>query len=60
MNSVLVWILVTVGGYNGNEVTYSPPMADLATCEFLKKLVTENTKSNAAPRCVQIKMVTTK
>jgi hypothetical protein len=60
MNSVLVWILITVGGYNGNTVTYSPPMTDLATCEFLKKSVTENTERNVRPRCVQIKMVTTK
>jgi hypothetical protein len=60
MNTILVWIVVTVGGYNGNEVVYSPPMPDLATCEFLKKSTKEYAYSSVNARCVQIKMLVTK
>lgn len=30
--NIVVWILVSVGGYSTNNVTYSPPFADLASC----------------------------
>ena len=56
MNTILVWVLVTVGGYNSNQVVYSPPMSDLATCEFLQKNMPDNIRS----KCVQIRMVVTK
>jgi hypothetical protein len=50
MNTILVWVLV-VGQHS---VTFSPPMADLQSCEFLKKEVTEGTIWS---KCVQIRMV---
>ena len=33
----IVWILVTVGGYNGDQVVYSPPMPTREACESLKQ-----------------------
>lgn len=39
MTTITVWFLVTVGGYNGNNIVYSPPMKDLETCQTLKKTV---------------------
>jgi hypothetical protein len=33
----IVWILVTVGGYNGDQVVYSPPMPTREACESLKR-----------------------
>jgi hypothetical protein len=60
MNTVLVWVLVTVGGYNGNQVVYSPPMPDLETCEFLKKNTYDITYSRVFGRCIQIKTMVTK
>jgi len=59
MNTILVWILVTVGGYNSNQVVYSPPMPDQATCEFLQKNMPE-TPTPIRSKCVQIRMVLTK
>ena len=58
MNAVLVWVLVSVGGYAGNDVVYSPPMADRATCEFLQKSMPVDYKLHT--RCIQINMVVTK
>lgn len=46
MNTVLVWVLVTLGGAGGDQVTYSPPMPDLATCEFLRKNALETSPSD--------------
>ena len=57
MNTILVWVLVTVGGYNSNQVVYSPPMLDLATCQFLQKTMSD---THIRGRCVQIRMVGTK
>jgi hypothetical protein len=59
MNTILVWVLVTVGGYNSNQVVYSPPMHDQATCEFLQKNMPE-THGTIRSKCVQIRMVVTK
>jgi len=57
MNTVALWFLVSVGGYNGNQVVYSPPMHDLATCQFLKKSTEEIPNPNyyVHSRCIQIK-----
>ena len=60
MNAVLVWVLVSVGGYNSNQVYYSPPMQDLATCEFLQKNLPRRSAYDVYSRCVQIKMVVSK
>lgn len=61
MNTVLVWVLVTLGGYGGDQVTYSPPMPDLATCEFLRNNALETRRSaQLQARCIQIRMVVVK
>lgn len=66
MNTVLVWVLVSVGGYDGNQVTYSPPMPDLVACEFLQKSASDIFTSRTSlpgkvrSRCVQIRIVVTK
>jgi hypothetical protein len=61
MNTILVWFLISSGGYNGSDVVYSPPLPDLEVCQFLQKNV-ESTMSYPKnhTRCVQIKMVVTK
>jgi len=58
MNTVLVWVLVTLGNYQ-SAVVYSPPMPDLAMCEHLQKSLYE-TRNVFSTRCVQIRMVVTK
>ena len=62
MNTILVWVLITVGGRDLDQVVYSPPMPDLSTCEFLQKNATELVPKRFALRskCVQIRMVVTK
>lgn len=60
MNTILVWILVTVGGPQLNQVVYSPPMPDLATCEFLQKNMPKTSPYTIRSNCVQIRMVVTK
>jgi len=60
MNTVALWYLITVGGYNRNEVIYSPPMLELETCKFVKKSIEETSPYVIATRCIQIKTVVTK
>lgn len=61
MNTILVWILVTAGGYNSNQVVYSPPMPDLTTCEFLQKNMPKiSSPYTIKSECVQIRMVVSK
>lgn len=58
MNTILVWVLVTVGGSGTGHVVYSPPLKDLATCQHLQKSVGETRPQFS--RCVQINLATTK
>jgi len=53
--SATVWVLASMPS-NGN-VTYSPPLTDLQSCEFLQKsLGSVSTRT----RCIQINMAVTK
>jgi hypothetical protein len=53
MNTILVWVLVTVGGHYGNQVVYSPQMADLESCKRVQEsLVSRSRRLRGA--CVQI------
>ena len=54
-----VWVLVTtsIDSHGGGSVTYSPPLKDLQTCEFLQKSLGP---VSARTRCVQINMAVTK
>jgi hypothetical protein len=57
MNTILVWVLITVGGANGNQVVYSPPMADLESCQRLQKEAEAlKPTSNIRAQCVQIRV----
>lgn len=39
MTSVLVYVLITFGGYNGGNASYSPPHVSKESCEFMQKAV---------------------
>lgn len=41
MTSILVWVLVACGGYNGNLCSFSPQHATKESCEFMQKQVGE-------------------
>jgi len=58
MNTVLVWVLVTLGNYQ-SALVYSPPMPDKEMCEQLQKSIVE-TRNVFSTRCVQIRMVVIK
>ena len=60
MNTILVWVLVTVGGSHRDQVVYSPPMPDLPTCQSFQKNTVAEAPYTLRSRCVQIRMVVTK
>ena len=60
MTTILVWYMITVGGYNANDVVYSPPMPDLPQCELLRKSVKEISSTTGQTRCVQMRIVVLK
>ena len=51
MSIVLVWVLLTAP--TNGVFTYSPPLPDLQTCEFLQSQIPTKYYS----KCVQIRMV---
>ncbi len=57
MNTILVWVLVTVGGYHSNQVTYSPQMADLESCQRIQQSIE---KWAGRTQCVQIRIPNSK
>jgi hypothetical protein len=58
--SAAVWVLVTsfVDSHGGGSVTYSPPLKDLPSCEYLQKSLPDSVSYRT--RCVQINMAVTK
>lgn len=54
MTTILVWVLVTAGGYNSNNLTYSPPMADLESCQRVQGYVKDTVHWS---QCIQIRIV---
>lgn len=56
MNYVLMWVLVSIGGYNGNTVSYSPPVSDLETCQFIAEQI-DSMAYVRKMKCVQIKVL---
>jgi hypothetical protein len=61
MIAATFWFLITVGGYNGNQVVYSPPLQDLETCQFLQKTTTDlRGYYGGKSQCVQLKTVISK
>lgn len=57
MTTILVWVLVTVGGYNTNTITYSPPMSDLESCQRLQIAAKTLVQYYFTNQCVQISIV---
>lgn len=41
MNTIIVWVLVTAGGANSNQITYSPMMPSMEVCKEFQKSVLE-------------------
>ncbi len=65
MTTTYVWILVSIisndNGFAGRipSITYSPPMADLASCKRLQKSILERAKYryDIQTQCVQVAVV---
>lgn len=59
MNTILVWILVTVSHSSDRIVSYSPPMADLESCQYLAANLPPVAEANKVykARCVQVRVV---
>lgn len=55
MKTVIVWYLVTVGGYYNNTVTYSPPLEDAKACKFLQENMPRREIVNS--RCIELRVV---
>jgi hypothetical protein len=57
MNTVLVWVLVTINStyYGYKTITYSPPVADLESCQRLADNISN--KVNMTTQCVQVRVV---
>jgi hypothetical protein len=55
MNTVLVWLLVTVsdGAYNRGTVNYSPPLATVEDCQRVQRHVQS---SVVYTYCIQVNM----
>lgn len=59
MNTILVWVMISVGGYSGNEVLYSPPMANLESCQHIQQTaakLAEDRGYRVFSQCVQIRV----
>jgi hypothetical protein len=37
MKTIIVWYLISLGGYNSNQVVYSPAMATKEDCIFMRE-----------------------
>ena len=56
MNTAMVWVLMTIAGYGGGEVVYSPPVADLASCQRMQQVFAKEYGAYDNNRCVEIKI----
>jgi hypothetical protein len=55
MKTILVWYLVSVGGYGADQIKWSPPMPTQAECERVQKAVQETRVSGLVrSRCIQM------
>ena len=55
MKFIIVWYLISSGGYNSNQVVYSPPMPTVQDCQALAKTLPYEYSSGK--QCVQLKVV---
>ena len=58
MNTVIVWVLMTISGHNGT-VTYSPMFATEAECQRIEKLIPRSISSAIGSRnqCVKMEII---
>lgn len=58
LESILIWTVVTAGGYSGYHVPAPPPMLTLASCERwaagLKEVYYKAHQSHLTTKCVQV------
>lgn len=57
MNTVLVWVLISVSNHYSGFVTYSPPFASLDECEQVKKEVHSEKLNNFKSKCVKMNII---
>ena len=57
MNTILVWVLISSGGYHGNQVVYSPQVADLESCQRIQQAVEKWARHT---QCVQVRVPNSK
>lgn len=59
--TVLVWVLVSIGGYGNNTPSYSLPLADLESCQRMQASANEIMSNTGwqklRSQCVQVKVV---
>ena len=58
MTTITVWLLITVGGYNANEVVVVDRFPDAEQCEHVRKAIpfwTEGKRKET--RCIEAKVV---
>ena len=49
-STILVWFVVSTGGYGGGNAAYSPPVADLASCQRIQAIIAKRVATSA---CVE-------
>ena len=58
MNTILVWVLVTMGSSYSGMMTYSPAMATLEECTRIKSIIDADKESlKYSTRCIQMHIV---
>jgi hypothetical protein len=59
MNTVLAWVIISIGGNYSGMLTYSPPMPSLQECERVLNLVAKHDINyKFSSQCVQMTIVT--
>jgi hypothetical protein len=58
MNTIVVWVIMTISGHNGT-ITYSPPFATEAECERIVNMIPHSFASLVGSRnqCVKMEIV---
>jgi hypothetical protein len=59
MNTMLVWFLVSTGGYYSGLMNYSPPFATVQECERVQKILkdADNFGHKFYTQCIQMTVV---
>ena len=59
MNTMLVWFLVSTGGYYSGLMNFSPPFATLQECQRVQKIIKESDDIDVKvhTHCIQMTVV---